>query len=160
MADTTSLVLYDSRIADREVVALAGFLAGYAGRTRGAYALDLRQFVAWCQIRQLRLFDAPRSDIEMYARELEERGKARATIGRRLSTITRFYRYVAEEGLIEHSPAVHVAGPASTTRPTPWASTATARRLPGRRRAVVPPRPRLGVAAGAQRPAHLRGPRR
>ncbi|MDP9388327.1 MAG: site-specific integrase, partial [Actinomycetota bacterium] len=111
MADTTSLDLYDPRTADREVIALACFLAGYAGRTREAYALDLRQFLAWCQLRQLRLFDAHRSDIEMYARELEERGKARATIGRRLSTVTGFYRYAAEEGLIEHSPAVHVRRP-------------------------------------------------
>ncbi len=111
MANTTSLVLYDPRAADREVIALAGFLAGYTGRTREAYGLDLRQFFAWCQSRQLRLFDAHRSDIELYARELEERGRARATIGRRLSTITGFYRYAAEEGLIEHSPAVHVRRP-------------------------------------------------
>ncbi len=33
MADSTSLVLYDPRTAEPEVVALAGFLAGYAGRT-------------------------------------------------------------------------------------------------------------------------------
>lgn len=74
MADSTSLVLYDRRTADPEVIALAGFLAGYGGRTREAYALDLRQFFAWCSDRQLRLFDAHRTDIELYASELEERG--------------------------------------------------------------------------------------
>jgi site-specific recombinase XerD len=87
------------------------FLAGYGGRTREAYALDLKQFFTWCTERHLRLFDAHRTDIELYARELEERGRARATIGRRLSTIAGFYRYAAEEGLIEHSPAVHVRRP-------------------------------------------------
>lgn len=111
MADSTSLVLYDPRTADPEVIAVAGFLAGYSGRTREAYALDLRQFFAWCSDRQLRLFDAHRADIELYARDLEEHGKAKATIGRRLSTIAGFYRYAAEEGLIEHSPAVHVRRP-------------------------------------------------
>ena len=111
MADSTSLVLYDPRTADPEVIALAGFLAGYGGRTREAYALDLRQFFAWCSDRQLRLFDAHRADIELYARDLEEHGRAKATIGRRLSTIAGFYRYAAEEGLIEHSPAVHVRRP-------------------------------------------------
>jgi hypothetical protein len=30
-----------------ERLALAGFLAGYTGLTREAYALDLRQFVSW-----------------------------------------------------------------------------------------------------------------
>src|SRR5437764_6126828 len=28
--------------------ALAGFLSGYSGLTRDAYALDLRQYTAWC----------------------------------------------------------------------------------------------------------------
>ena len=55
MADSTSLVLYDTRTAEPEVVALAGFLAGYAGRTREAYTLDLRQFLAWCTEQGLRL---------------------------------------------------------------------------------------------------------
>ena len=48
MADSTSLVLYDPRTAEPEVIALAGFLAGYTGRTREAYALDLRLFLEWC----------------------------------------------------------------------------------------------------------------
>ena len=35
-------------LTDAERVALAGFLAGYRGLTREAYALDLRQFASWC----------------------------------------------------------------------------------------------------------------
>jgi site-specific recombinase XerD len=42
---------------------------------------------------------------------LETRGRARATIARRLCTIACFYRYAEEEGLIEASPAVHVRRP-------------------------------------------------
>ena len=38
-------------------------------------------------------------------------GRARATIARRLCTIACFYRYAEQEGLIEHSPAVHVRRP-------------------------------------------------
>ncbi len=41
-----------------ERLALAGFLAGYSGLTRQAYELDLRQYAAWCQHHQLRLFAA------------------------------------------------------------------------------------------------------
>lgn len=98
MAESGPLSPTGPRSADPEVVALAGFLAGYGGRTREAYALDLRQFFAWCTERHLRLFDAHRTDIELSARELEERGKARATLGR-LSTIVGFCRYAAEEGV-------------------------------------------------------------
>ena len=79
--------------------------------TREAYALDLRQFTTWCQQRQLRLFAVRRADIELFARDLEAAGRARATITRRLSTIAGLYRYAVEEDLLDHSPAVHVRRP-------------------------------------------------
>jgi hypothetical protein len=92
-------------------IAVAGFLAGYSGRTREAYSLDLRQWHRWCTERPLDLFAVSRAHIELYARWLEETGKARATISRRLSTIVSFYRYAEEEHLIAASPAVHVRRP-------------------------------------------------
>ena len=45
-----------------ERLALAGFLAGYTGLTRQAYALDLRQYASWCAQHQLRLFQARRAE--------------------------------------------------------------------------------------------------
>jgi site-specific recombinase XerD len=39
------------------------------------------------------------------------RGRARATVTRRLCTIAGFYRYAVEEDLLGHSPAVHVRRP-------------------------------------------------
>jgi site-specific recombinase XerD len=86
------------------------FLAGYSGLTRQAYELDLRQFATWCQRHRLRLFQA-RADIECFARDLEARGRARATITRRLCTVAGFYRYAVEEELLDHSPAAHVRRP-------------------------------------------------
>jgi integrase/recombinase XerD len=92
-------------------LALAGFLAGYSGLTREAYELDLRQYATWCQTRHLALFSARRADIECFARDLEARGRARATITRRLCTIAGLYRYAVEEELLDHSPAAHVRRP-------------------------------------------------
>jgi integrase len=83
----------------------------YRGATPDAYALYLRQFVAWCVDRHLALFSARRSDIEGYARTLQERGRARATVARRLCTVAGVYRYAEEEGLLAVSPAVHVRRP-------------------------------------------------
>ena len=57
------------------------------------------------------LFAARRADIEWFARELEARGRARATVTRRLCTIAGFYKYAVEEELLEHSPAAHVRRP-------------------------------------------------
>jgi site-specific recombinase XerD len=94
-----------------ERLALAGFLAGYSGLTRKAYELDLRQYASWCQQHQLRRFAARRADIECFVRDLETRGRARATITRRLCTIAGFYKYAVEEELLDHSPAAHVRRP-------------------------------------------------
>jgi len=75
---------------------LAGLLAGYRGlggrRARwtcvssrpGARSLPL------CAVRH--------ADVEtFFARDLEERGRAYATVTRRLCTIAGFYRYAVEE---------------------------------------------------------------
>jgi integrase/recombinase XerD len=108
---TTAVVPFDPVFADPRRLALGGFLAGYSGLTRDAYALDLRQFVGWCDDHQLDLFAVRRANIEAFARALENRGRARATVARRLCTVTSFYRYAEEEGLLAHSPAVHVRRP-------------------------------------------------
>jgi integrase/recombinase XerD len=94
-----------------ERLALAGSLAGYSGLTREAYELDLRQYANWCHQHHIRLSQARRADIECFARDLETRGRARATITRRLCTVAGFYRYAVEEDLLDHSPAAHVRRP-------------------------------------------------
>jgi site-specific recombinase XerD len=108
---STTVERVDPLFSPSEQLALAGFLAGYSGLTRDAYALDLRQFVVWCSAQRLALFAVRRADIECFGRELEAKGKARATVARRLSTIVGFYRYAEEEGLIALSPGAHVRRP-------------------------------------------------
>ena len=110
-APTTALATIQPAFTDAERLALAGFLAGYRGLTREAYTLDLRQFTTWCRTCSLALFAVRRADIEGFARELEARGRARATVTRRLSTIAGFYKYAVEEELLDHSPAAHVRRP-------------------------------------------------
>src|SRR5205809_7241386 len=52
-APSTALTTIQPAFTDAERPALAGFLAGYRGLTREAYALDLRQFTTWCRARSL-----------------------------------------------------------------------------------------------------------
>jgi integrase/recombinase XerD len=108
---STVIAVAEPVFTSAERFALAGFLAGYTGLTREAYALDLRQFSAWCQRCHLRLFQARRADIEGFARDLEARGRARATVTRRLCPIAGFCLYAVEEDLLEHSPAARVRRP-------------------------------------------------
>ena len=87
-----------------ERLALAGFLAGYRGLTRDAYALDLRQFLPWCERHGLKLFSGGSADIELYARAgggwpgPGHRGPE-ALYGRRLSPLRR-----------RRGPGAHLAG--------------------------------------------------
>ena len=114
MSDSTGVLVRtrdDDLFTNPEALALTGFLAGYSGLTRDAYALDLRLYAAWVTTAGMRLFDVRRAHIEAFARDMEAHGRARATVARRLGTITCFYRYAEQEGLIEHSPAVHVRRP-------------------------------------------------
>jgi predicted branched-subunit amino acid permease len=110
-ATSTAIAVAGPVFTGPEQLALAGFLAGYTGLTRRAYALDLRQYASWCQQRHVGLFQARRADIECFARDLEARGRARVTITRRLCTVAGFYRYAVEEELLDHSPAAHVRRP-------------------------------------------------
>ena len=72
----TEIIVSEPMFSDGERTALAGFLAGYSGLTREAYALDLRQFVTWCEEHEIQLFGARRADIECFGRDLEACGCA------------------------------------------------------------------------------------
>jgi site-specific recombinase XerD len=72
-----------------------------AGRQRSGICLNLAD----------RLGTASQRRFGCFARDLEARGRAWATITRRLCTIAGFYRYAVEEELLGHSPAAHVRRP-------------------------------------------------
>jgi len=108
---TTTIVSPSPALFDEARLAVAGFLARYSGPTRTSYATDLRQFFAWCAQMELQVFTLQRGHVELWARTMEERGLARATIGRRLSTVAGFYRIAVLDGLLEHSPAQYVRRP-------------------------------------------------
>jgi site-specific recombinase XerD len=106
------------------------------GASRGdAYAL--RQFVAFCDRRNLKLFEVRRNDIEAFGRELEAHGRATATIARRLCTVTGFYRYAEEAGLIAHSLPGGLGGPARCLGPRAERGGPLEHGLHGRRIATV-----------------------
>jgi Phage integrase, N-terminal SAM-like domain len=128
-APSTALATIQPVFTDAERVALAGFLAGYRGLTREAYALDLRQFTSWCRSHSLAPFAVRRADIEGFARELEAMGRARATITRRLSTIAGSTSTPSRKSSWTAHPPPTSAGRGSTTSPMPsrWTATSSAR---------------------------------
>jgi hypothetical protein len=139
-------------------VMFAGFLAGYCGSTRRSYATDLRLFAAWCGEANLPLFGVRRAHLELFGRWMEENGKMRSTVARRLSTLASFYRYCEQEGLIERNPAANVRRPkVDYESPTLGLDRNELGAFLVQSRTRLCPRPCPGLAAGPQRPAHLRG---
>ena len=79
---------------------------------RSGYASDLKAWFAWCAQVGFEPLAVLRVHIEFYARWMEEDGHlARATIGRRLSTVVGFYRFAVIDGHMAQSPAEHVRRP-------------------------------------------------
>ena len=158
---STALATIQPVFTDAERLALAGFLAGYRGLTREAYTLDLRQFTTWCRTRAVNLFAVRRADIESFARDLEAKGRARATVTRRLSV---HHRQLLEIRRRRRTPGPLPGG----ARPATAGGLRIPRRRTGPQRARCPPgscrtrnasRARADVLARAERAADLRGDR-
>jgi len=69
MSDSTGVLVRtrdDDLFTNPEALALTGFLAGYSGLTRDAYALDLRLYAAWVTTAGMRLFEVGRAHIEAF----------------------------------------------------------------------------------------------
>ena len=86
--------------------------------TRRAYTRDIHSFYAWCAEIGVHPLEARRVHIDAYTRELEQtpgpktgRPASRATVARRLSTLSGLYRYAVDEALIDRSPMANVSRP-------------------------------------------------
>ena len=123
--------------SDLSASAAAGFLARYREPTLRSYRQDLRVFGAWCTDRRLDPLSATRGHIELYIRDLERRGYAAATIGRRVSTVAGFFKYAVIDGYLTVDPTQAV------TRPrVPWE---------GQHRTVLHPLEYAAVLTAARR---------
>ena len=93
--------------------AVVGFLARYSSKaTVSAYALDLRLLFDWCAAQGVDPLDVTRTHLELFARYLEDdRGNAPASVHRRLSTISCFYRIAEIDDYVHKSPATHLRLP-------------------------------------------------
>lgn len=106
-----ALLINEQPLVDQALLAAAGFLASYSGTTRAGYQIDLKAWWAFCEEHRLPVLAAKRAHLELYVRAMEEKGYARSTIGRRLSTVASYYKWCYVEELIERDPSAHVRRP-------------------------------------------------
>src|SRR3954453_13596714 len=68
------------------------FLLTYKPTTASAYAVDLRQWFAWCALFDVDPFEAARAHVDAWAVHLADGGRARpATLARKISAVRNFY---------------------------------------------------------------------
>lgn len=77
--------------------------------TRQAYARDLAGFFVWCADRPVHVFDVARADLAAFLATAKPDGSpfAPKTQERRLATLTGFYNYALDEGLVDKHPKGH-----------------------------------------------------
>jgi integrase/recombinase XerD len=86
-------------------------------QTRRAYFNALRAWYAWFVERELHPLAARRHDVALWARQLaatpRRSGKAEApaSIARRLSCLSSFYRYAVEVDVLDDNPVANVKRP-------------------------------------------------
>jgi len=94
--------------------AVARFLATLAARnasphTRRAYSGDLAVFAQYIGSRPLRSID--HVTIRGFLSHLYEKGLSKTSVARSLAAVRSFYRWLAQEGMVEQNPAALVSTP-------------------------------------------------
>lgn len=112
------LIEHGTYTRDDELVRLAGaFVANYGSEaTRRAYADDLRLYFRWCRASGVDpIIGIRRTHLEVYARDMENRGLAPATRARRIGTVRGWYEWLIDEELFdEQNPVRKVKSPTAT----------------------------------------------
>ena len=100
-------------LGEREELLAAAWLTSLRSlRTRRAYAGDLRGWLAWLGERGVDVLDAGRVHVDLWVAGQQDQGAEAASVRRRLSALSSFYRYCAAHDLAGQVPTVGVARPA------------------------------------------------
>jgi site-specific recombinase XerD len=84
--------------------------------TKAAYSRDIAGWLAFCDEQDVPVNDARRGDVDAWREEIAP-GLSPATIARRLSTVSSFYRYWDEEGMVARNPAANAKRPKVSAKP-------------------------------------------
>ena len=129
--------------------------------TREAYRRDLQAYFDWLgELGGLDPLAVPEDVVNGYVRALEEAGRKPATVARRLSTLSGFYRFAKRRREIADNPCDYVERPQctpTTRRGSGLTVTSCAGSSDGARSS---PRDYALAPACAERVAYLRGARR
>ncbi len=87
-----------------------------AEKTRTAYAIDTSELARWAQARELEPATIDVRALRRYAASLTERGRAPATVARKLAALRSFFRAQVEAGARAENPADLLGSPKRANR--------------------------------------------
>ncbi|GAA5036920.1 site-specific tyrosine recombinase XerD [Terrabacter aeriphilus] len=97
----------------------AAFLAGYPPNSARAYRSDLLAWAQWCADAGVHPFDARRHHVDAWVRALSSSDNPKtlspATIRRRMSAVSKFYRYGDEVEVLTYNPFEGARRPKAST---------------------------------------------
>jgi integrase/recombinase XerC/integrase/recombinase XerD len=82
-----------------------------APKTRRAYGGDALQFARWASARELDVATMGIRDVRRYAAALSERGRAPASVARKLAALRVLFRVLVEHGTRDDNPAELISSP-------------------------------------------------
>jgi integrase/recombinase XerD len=97
--------------------AVSGFLdylkieKGLAALTISAYSSDIGQFAGFLEQRKCTLLKARRKDVGDFLQQLFANSVDGRSVGRKLSALRHFYRYLLLDAKIEHDPTLNIDSP-------------------------------------------------
>ena len=103
--------------SDPNVSVVSGFLdylkieKGLAPLTVAAYTTDVGQFAGFLQEHKRTLLNARRNDVRDFIQQLFSNSVDGRSVGRKLSTLRHFYRYLLLDKLIDHDPTLNIDSP-------------------------------------------------
>ena len=84
---------------------------GLAPLTIAAYTTDLGQFAAFLEKHKRTLLNARRDDVRNFIQQLFANSVDGRSVGRKLSALRHFYRYLLLDKLVDHDPTLNIDSP-------------------------------------------------
>jgi integrase/recombinase XerD len=112
MSSPRTLLRFQPAAMSTAQLAAVSYLARYSGHTHVLYAYQLRRWFAWCEGNGLDpLVGIRRAHVELYIRQLGDRGLMDSSVVTMMHGIPGFFRFAHIDGLIPADPAVYARLP-------------------------------------------------
>lgn len=95
----------NKRDLTREYISYLQVERGLAKNSIESYQRDLERLKAWVEIEQLEVIEITRQDLRGFVADLSRKGLSPTSVGRIVSAVRGFYKFLLQDGFIKKNPA-------------------------------------------------------